>query len=217
LSALADPSRVTPCQDASPIDASSPKEPAVPYATPDDVIRALRALTVADYLRMWRCAYYHLRGCNPYHDPDDLRSAAIDSVCNAAQTIAAGEKQHGRAWRTDVPFMAHVLQTIRGLASDSRRAAEHRVMVRDGQDHEARDPDDPQALLLRAERDQQAQATLEHLKKDAELREILEGLAEGKTHVEIQKTSSMTKTTYESARRRLLRRLETMREQGGHS
>jgi hypothetical protein len=173
-------------------------------------------LTRVELLRFERYARQWVAGTH-YAHARDLVHAAFGSVLSAAETLAAGQKKKGRAWRTSVAFGAHIANTIKGLSSDSRRSVERKRVVRDGHDHEpvdGNDPRDPLMILLAHERGKSEEAVLAALRKDAEIGAILDGLEDGMSAAEIRIRLCMTPTQYASARRRLLRKVEQLRQGG---
>jgi DNA-directed RNA polymerase specialized sigma24 family protein len=195
-------------------------QPSIPCATPDEVKRAVAALTPVQIQRLRLFALYTLGG-SAYSPaaPEELLQDAISGAWEAAKTVSLGQHQVGRAWRPgNISFEGFLQGAMRGIASDSRRSADRRNVVR-GEDHEGYDDAHPEAFLVDLEaavaRARVEQAALDELKADPVMKALVEGLVAGKKPGEIQRDVGITPTEYESARRRLRRWTEKYRG-GGH-
>lgn len=192
-------------------------------ATAEEAEQAIQQLTDVDYFRLVKVARL-LIGGSSYGTAEDLAAEAIQTPYLAAR----GEG--GRRWPKDVDFMAYLVQTMRGLASDSRKSAtcrstvSNRVPSRDGPDeHDLFDQPrfsslSPEESAIEAEDEEDCQQADdsylakidERFKNDAGVQWIIRGLKEDKSPGEIQELSGMTKTQYESAQRRWRRGVEKL-------
>lgn len=201
--------------DGQPID----------FATPDDIREAISALSKADHYRIYKAARFCLWGTG-YADPQEIINEAILRTMKAA----SGEK--GRHWPKDVPFVSYVIMTMQGLADDSRESVVQKktdymeamaaksetdcaedVLGRHGHYH----PDHLSRAVENEEtrsREEQAKKIVdkidEHFKGDDEVNWIIMGHKDGMGASEIRDLSGMTKTQYETARRRFRRGLDKL-------
>ncbi len=192
-------------------------------AAADEVAQAIQALTDADYVRLIKAARIKL-GDTVYAGAEDLVNEAVVTPYRAA----LGEG--GRRWPKDVSFVAFLIMTIRGIASDSRRSATQRrtlsaqMLTKEGQGE--RDVFDALYLtapsveeqLLDDEQEQEREARNqkdlttvdEFFRNDDEIQWIMIGVQERMSPKDIQEMSGMSKTQYESAQRRWRRGLEKL-------
>jgi hypothetical protein len=195
-------------------------------ATAEEVQRAIRELGRADYLRLLKTARVKMGG-SVFTDPAEL----VDQALLTPYKAASGEG--GRRWKKSVNFVAFVMKTIQGLASDSRNAAERRLTVSNLMPGQEGEPDHdlfdkPGLATVSAEeqvitevdaqlneaaeraRDAHLVKVKEHFRNDAEVGWIMRGIEEDKSAQEIQSLSGMSATRYATARRRWRRGLETL-------
>jgi DNA-directed RNA polymerase specialized sigma24 family protein len=185
------------------------------HATVKDFLIAWNQLTDADHLRLRRAARRYMGG-TLYRDPQELVADAI----NTAYCAAAGHG--GRRWPLEVRFMAYLINTIRGIASDERRAQARHPTITGclGPEDQlpesaAIDPSDSRTVSAedwcsqaqeRHHRDQQGEDWLDkarhHFQNDADVLWIIRGIVEGLSASEIIRLSGMTETRHESAHRR---------------
>ena len=203
------------------MDSSKPLDGEV--ATADEVAQAVQALTDGDYVRLVKAARIKLGG-TAYASAEDLVNEAVVTPFRAAR----GEG--GRRWRKDVSFIAFLIMTIRGIASDSRRSATLRRTVsaqrvaKEGEGErdvfdalnltvpsvEEQLLDDEQEQEREARNQKDFAAVDEFFRNDDEIQWIMIGIQEQKSPTDIQEISGMSKTQYESAQRRWRRGLEKL-------
>lgn len=193
-------------------------------ATTIDAVRAaIDALDGTQWARLYKRASILLGGTQ-YRDPQELLNEAV------VRTLRAANGEHGRHWPASVPFVAYLMQTIRGLASDSREslaAAPLREMETLATDSLSADEAlgahgqfHPDVVTLAieagecAEARENAQADVAKIDAffagDNEVGWIIEGTKEGLQAKEIRELAEMTPTQYETARKRLRRGLEKL-------
>jgi hypothetical protein len=192
-------------------------------ATTVEIQAAIEALNEEELLRIGKAASSFAPGTQ-YADPAELFNEAITRCMSAA----AGKG--GRPWPVHVPFVAFVIKTMQGLASDSRESWEQRSLVA-AEDLASDDQTGEQFLELRnrselsteelaierqeaAERESQAQRTLEALRallagNQAAL-DVLDARLAELSMSEALEMFDLTKTQYESAQRALRRALEKL-------
>lgn len=206
-----------------------PRATPVRYATVPEVIKAIDALTGADALRLLKVARCVMGG-SEYQRAEHLVQAAVTTPLFAA----AGHL--GRQWPVEVPFMAFLIMTMKGLAHDSRGRRERTryvsTVVRstahdvDGTERTASNVLDfhhlatqsfEQTLLEEQECTERRCAArtvlaqvLKRFKRDRQVMAIIGGLGAGKRAHEIWEQAGMSQTEYENARKRLRRGLEKL-------
>jgi hypothetical protein len=190
------------------------------WATSDEVRRAIQQLSDVDYLRLRKAARLKMGG-SAYSDPAELVNQALLTPYKAA----LGEG--GRRWKRNVNFLAFVVKTIQGLASDSRGSAELRLtgsnLVPSREGEAPRDLFDSQAfatvsaeeeILARSDtesqksREDQLASVREFFREDEHVNWIIKGIEEDKSAQEIQSLSGMSETEYATAHRRWRRGCE---------
>ncbi len=192
-------------------------------AAADEVAQAVQVLTDADYVRLIKAARIKLGG-TVYASAEDLVNEAVVTPFRAA----LGEG--GRRWRKDVSFVAFLIMTIRGIASDSRRSATQRrtvsaqMLMKEGEGErdvfdaldltapsvEEQLLDDEQEQEWEARNQKDFTAVDEFFRNNDEIQWIIIGIQERKSPTDIQEISGMSKTQYESAQRRWRRGLEKL-------
>lgn len=192
-------------------------------ATTAEIQAAIEALNEEDLLRIGKAARSFAPGTH-YTDPAELTNEAITRCMSAA----AGKG--GRPWPVAVPFVAFVIKTMQGLASDSRESWEQRNLV-SAEDLADDDQTGEQFLELRdravpstedlvidrqeaAERETRAARVLEAVRAQlADNQTALDVLEARLAELSVPDTLEMfnlTKTQYESAQRALRRALEKL-------
>jgi DNA-directed RNA polymerase specialized sigma24 family protein len=172
-------------------------------ATPADVEAEIQKLTEADYIRIRRVTGLQVRGTG--FCPDEL----VIIVLQEPWLVAMG--QRGRRWPPKVAFMAYLIMTVEGMCKDERlrlwRLAKRRAIL-DSEDESVPDVADL------VDRHEQAKKTLDELfalcTLDRGVLEIIKAEAEGASPEDVQQRSGMTRTEYNTARRRLRRRMERL-------
>jgi DNA-directed RNA polymerase specialized sigma24 family protein len=182
------------------------------FATPEEVRVAIRSLTDADYVRLRQHARIALAGTT-FSSADELLVHVLGTAYVAAHQCG-GE---GRRWTTAVGFMAYLIMTMRGVASDSRRSTRRRREVRNGQGPDIEDSlqyaaPPPEQLLVEEEsrRDfAHVEETVQaHFAADQQVGWVIRGIKTGTPARKIQLQAGMTKQDYDSAQRRWRRGLD---------
>ena len=193
------------------------------YATSSDVQAAIELLDLSPVHKVYRAARA-LMGGSEYRDPFELINEAVRRCMQAAVG------QQGRAWPVDVPFEAYLMQSMEGLASDSRDSwyqrnhVEVEALAIDGQSDDdvfgalRSHAPSVEASLVEAEGQQQRESEAE--KAVAKIKDYFVGkpavanLIDGKlaelTAAEIREMFDMTQTQYDSAHRAYRRGLEQL-------
>jgi RNA polymerase sigma-70 factor (ECF subfamily) len=172
-------------------------------STPLERAIARRLVSDMDLLRLKAIARIHARGLPPEVSWSDLLQEALARVLNGSRQVPE-----------DIPlevFMSGVMRSIRAeYWRRMRRDAQHRRASEDPQDaasNEAEPLDpapDPERALL-AQQELEAIATL--FADDPIALQIIVGLGDGLSAEEIRAACGLTKTEYDSARKRMRRAL----------
>ncbi len=189
------------------------------FAVAGDIQAAIEALSAAEAYRLHRAARLLIRATE-YEQPQDL----LNEVFTRAMQASTGEP--GRRWpKSRVPFVAFVIETMKGLANDSRESAwvtrstslEEAQVAAEGDGVPAGSPPSVEEELLDLEeRDAaelkagQALSQIEGLfENDEEVSLMLECLKDGMIGAAIISTCGFRdQTHYETVRRRMRRRIE---------
>lgn len=197
--------------------------PGTVYATAADVRSAIEELSREEAARMHRAASYCMNGTR-YGSATDLVNEAL------LRCLRAADGQKGRRWPTAVPFVAFMIQTIKGVANDSRESLEQRASVplEDATLAAAAEVEAPglrtyttpdfveQAIQLEEEQERIEKAAADaarieaHFEGDAQMSWLIMGLKDDLSPSEIQAVSGMNQTQYNSARRKLRRHMEKL-------
>ena len=191
--------------------------------TIDDVRLAYESLTMDELYRLHKLGRVLLFGTE-YSDPQDLLNEAL------VRTLRSANGEKGRHWPKKVPFIAFLVQTMKGLADDSLNSS----YVKQTQDMEtlatealtadeaigAQGHTHPDVVALAIEAgevlDNRDRAIRDATRIDAyfagddEVRWLVMGHKDGLKAAEIRDLSSMDQTQYETARRRFRRGLEKL-------
>ncbi len=178
-----------------------------PPTSRDNVESAWRGLSAQDHIRLKRIAQVRAFGL-PDMEWQDLVQEAV------TRTLSGSRK-----WPSDVPFLAFLAQTMRSIANEqwllrNRRNEVSQSDFSEGEKQEsaifgyldsvAVDHISPERQLLAT----RAITDLEnYFAEDAEALLLLRGIAEGSTPVELQQAYGLTKTKYESAQKRIRRKI----------
>jgi DNA-directed RNA polymerase specialized sigma24 family protein len=175
-----------------------------PLQPPADRALALKLVTDCDLLRLKVIARLHGRSLPPDLSWADLLQEALARVLDGSRAIPAGVPT--------VAFLAGVMRSIKAEHWRRRRraneqqpvlATEYQVVA--AETAEACDPQpDPERWLIAA---QQLQAIGTLFAQDAVALQIIAGLGDGLTAEEIRRALGLTKTDYDSARKRMRRAL----------
>ncbi|MES2282516.1 MAG: hypothetical protein V4542_13975 [Pseudomonadota bacterium] len=193
------------------------------YATTEDICEAVERLTEAERGRIHRAAQYALLGTE-FTDPLELLGEAVQ------RTLEGVDVKNGRHWPKNVHFVAYLIMTMQSIAegssssiSQSRTAHLVTMAGHDGDVELAlaqegfSSPDVVErALELEETSERQARAAADaalieaHFAKDEEIQFLIMGDKDGLTPTEIRAVSGMDQTTYDTARRRFRRGLNTL-------
>ncbi len=196
------------------------------FAVAGDIQAAIEALTDAEAYRLHRCARL-LIGGTEYEQPQDL----LNEVFTRAMQAAIGKP--GRRWpKSTVPFVAFVIETMKGLVNDSRESAwltrstslEEAHVAAEGDAVPAGSSPSVEEELLNLEardaaelRAGQAVSGIEKLfENDEEVSLMLECLKDGMIGAAIISACGFRdQTHYETVRRRMRRGIEKLFPRGG--
>lgn len=191
--------------------------------TVDDVRLAYESLTNDELYRLHKLARVLLVGTE-YSHPQDLLNEAL------VRTLRAANGEKGRHWPKTVPFVAFLIQTMRGLADDSLNS----TYIKQTDEMEALATQaltadegigalghaEPDVVTLAIEAGEIAEihdrATRDaaridaHFAGDDEVGWLIMGHKDALKANEIRDLSGMNQTQYETARRRFRRGLEKL-------
>jgi hypothetical protein len=187
------------------------------HATVEEVRLAIDQLGRADRVRLLCVASIAMQG-SPYGEPRELVVDAIVATLHAAAGDGA------RRWRFEVPFVTHLITTMRGIAIDARRSMRRQAgdAALDGSPPHGSGSADPAErsypsvedhLIDRIGREHQeaiAEIVTRFFKGDAQVRWIIRGIMEKLPARRVQEMAGMTTVEYESARRRFHRGVDTL-------
>jgi DNA-directed RNA polymerase specialized sigma24 family protein len=171
--------------------------------TPAQVALALNIISRMDFLRLKAIARLHARGLPPDVSWDDLLQEAFTRAMTGSRRKPQGVPM--------VAFLAGIMRSLRaehwrrargGPADGTLRIDHQRDLSRAA---ELRDPgsDLEQALLAR----EQIEAVERLFDGDSVALGIIAGLAEGRSAAQIRSVLKISKTVYDSARKRIRRAL----------
>ena len=197
-------------------------------ATLEEFAEAVRRLT-GDELRRLRRRGDHLAFGTGYAGGLELLGEAVVRALVGASG-SPRERLKGRVWRQGVPFLAFLMMTMKGLASDSRGSLP--VLVErqmealtgdDGEDSAAmRRPglchssveeelverEESEARLRQVDAD--ARLIERHFEDDHEVRAILEGEKADWSAERVREEYGMTRRAYDTARTRMRRGVDKL-------
>lgn len=199
------------------------KPPDRAYATAEEIGEAVESLTEAELGRIHRAAQYALFGTE-YTNPLELLGEAVQ------RTLEGVGVKEGRHWPKNVHFVAYIIRTMQSIADgssdsiiQSRTAHLETLAGRDGDAELAlaqegfSSPDVvEQALEVEETTERQARAAADaalieaHFANDEEIQFLIMGDKDGMKPDEIRAVSGMDQTTYDTARRRFRRGLNTL-------
>ncbi len=159
---------------------------------PAQTALALELVSDMDLLRLKALARLYARGCPAEVSWEDLLQEALTRVLVGTRVIPEG-----------VPMVAFLAGVMRSLRSEQQRRA--RAREREAREIELRDggPGPERALSAR----QELGAIRQLFAGDALVLQIIAALGEGLTAAQICETRGISKTDYESARKRMRRTL----------
>lgn len=192
-------------------------------ATLDDVRQAIESLSKEDRYRLRKAAAICLLGTE-YQDYQEIINEAIVRTMNAANGCK------GRRWPKNVPFIAYLIQTIKGLADDSRKSSiQTKTEYMETMATETASVEDvlgriehfhldvvSQAIELEETEERRVRAKADadkidaHFSGDREVTWIIMGHKDRCSAAEVREMGEMTQTQYETARRRFRRGLEKL-------
>jgi RNA polymerase sigma-70 factor (ECF subfamily) len=167
----------------------------------DEIEEALTSLTEADLHRL-RKAATHFAARSAYQTWEDLFQEAVVRALDGT-----------RKCRRDVNVVTFLRNVMRSLLSADNELHEHKLRAAVSDEKEKQDqinlivssqcsPEEQLALSS------ESNAIFALFGEDDEITMILMGLQEGLSAKEIQEISGIDKTTYESARKRMRRKIE---------
>jgi DNA-directed RNA polymerase specialized sigma24 family protein len=170
---------------------------------PAETALALNLVSRMDFLRLKTIARLHARGLPPDVTWDDLLQEAFTRVLVGSRRQPQGV--------TMVAFLAGVMRSLRsehwrrarrGLGSREVRIDQQRDLSREVALHDPA-PDPERSLIAR----QELSAIERLFAGDPAVRNIIAGLAEGRSAAQIRAATGISKTDYDSARKRMRRAL----------
>lgn len=193
------------------------------YATAEEICEAVERLTEAELGRIHRAAQYALFGTE-YSNPLELLSEAVQ------RTLEGVGVKDGRHWPKNVHFVAYIIKTMQSIAEGSSssitKSRTEYLETMAGHDGDAElalaqegfsSPDViEQALEIEETVERQARAAADaalieaHFANDEEIQFLIMGDKDGMKPSEIRAVSGMDQTTYDTARRRFRRGLNTL-------
>lgn len=171
-------------------------------STPAEQALGLRLVTETDLLRLKAIARLHARLLPPDTGWSDLLQEAFARVLDGSRRQPPG--------LPILPFLAGVMRSLKTeYWRRARREALNLPKLRaEVADSGGAGPVDPRAEVERGLQAMQELAAIYHLfADDSQARQIIAGLAEERTPEEICESCSMSKTDYDSTRRRMRRAL----------
>lgn len=175
-------------------------------ATPKEVAAALQQMSRADRVRLEHFARLRAAGLQGL-EWEDLLHEAIDRVLSGA-----------RKWPRSVPLVAFMCGTMRSISGDLWREGRHKSEVAlptsgegDLGSYDLADSSpDPERQVI-------ARRTLKNIfslfQGDDDALAVLNGLGDGSSPEEIQKSNGITPTRYANAQKRIRRRVSSIFEE----
>lgn len=167
---------------------------------PTETVVALNLVTEMDLLRLKTIARLHARGLPPDVGWDDLLQEAVTRVLTGARRVPQGIAA--------VAFLAGVMRSLRSEHWRRFRGEKPREASSDYRAHRSRSaalrdvaPDPERSVIAM----QELNAIERLFADDPVVLKIIDGLGEGLTAEQIRVALGLSKTDYESARRRLRR------------
>lgn len=177
---------------------ATPDEP----ATDAEIVSAIQALGPADLVRLGKVASFRARalaGAGLGQSGDDLLQEAIKRTLTG-----------DRHWRKSIPFVTHLIATMRSIAHHALEKLQGAVVVSTGSEDAQNLPTlslaaDPERVVAARERLQQIR---EQFEDDDEVTLVLEGLAAGMKGIDVQRDLGLTAQQYETIVLRLRRGID---------
>lgn len=182
------------------------------------LVRAFRALTVADRLRLQRFAKFRVRGLGRAANGRDWQDLWQEAVWRTL--LGAADENKGRHWKKDrVDFVGHFAQAMRSIANSwKRQFAQEKYMFSlsdlqrcDSEDRQYSPLDNVASGDVRAD-DRMIEMEEEDrirtiLSDDADASRVLQGLMDGLKKNEILPRYGLDEKRYAAAIRRMLKLL----------
>jgi RNA polymerase sigma-70 factor (ECF subfamily) len=170
---------------------SSPEDAvAVMHHLPAEALEAVKSLSDGEKAALLKIAKMYARTRLTRYDHEDLLQEAIVRILEGT-----------RRWPTGVPFMAFICGTMRGIAWDWRGDSRNA----DSEETELASPEEGNAI---ARIDAQKLLTL--FTDDPIAQKLIVGMMEGARGEDLWESSGLTKTEYESKRKKIRRRIERL-------
>lgn len=170
------------------------------HLSPSEIRRALDRLRPAEILRLSLLAQHWARGLRQY-DADDLLNEAFDRVLSQR-----------RPWPSDVPMPAFFNGVMRSIANQWRREEVRESLI---EDHREGATDELEGGLTP---DYEINDLLSRMRlaldDDLQARGILEHILMDSSREDAQAALGLDATSYDTARRRMIRRMFTTFESG---
>jgi RNA polymerase sigma-70 factor (ECF subfamily) len=167
---------------------------------PTETALALKLLTPTELLKLKAIARLHARGLPPDVGWEDLLQEAITRALLGSRVQPEGV--------TAVGFLAGVMRSLKAEHWRRVRRGERRAEVRGEEDPRQVEPRDPRPDPERALAARQELDAIERLfAEDHQALQIIAGLASGLSAHEIRAATCLSKTDYDSARKRMRRAL----------
>jgi RNA polymerase sigma-70 factor (ECF subfamily) len=182
----------------SPAEASTVEEAAViTHHSPAEALNAIGSLSTGDKAALMKVARIYARLGRSRYDHEDLLHEAFARVLEGT-----------RRWPTGVAFMPFMCWVMRGIASDWRVGGEN-----SGGRNE--DPGEEEAATAVSGEGEavakiDAQKLVGLFNDDPAAQKLLIGMMEGARGEELWESSGLTKTDYDSKRRKIRRRIERL-------
>lgn len=207
----------------------SPTSPPERHASPEEVAEAVANLRPEELWRLRKRAQLQIFGTE-YTDPMELLGEAVRRAMIATDPNKR-EDERGRPWPMDrIALPAFLSKSIDGIADDSRQSlqqtATERLEALAGEDRDTgavlygaghyhtdvvEQALDLEETLARQDAAKADVDTIErHFAGDQAVLAIIEGEKEGMSAREVQALFELDETTYDSARRRLRRKVDKL-------
>jgi len=170
---------------------SSPEAAAVAALhSPAEALEALKLLSDSQKAALLKAAKAYARIRRTRYEHEDLLQEAVTRVLEGT-----------RKWPVGVPFMAFMCGAMRGIAWDWRAESQDS----DPEESEAGKPEEGDAIARI-----DAQKLLKLFSDDPIAQRLLVGMMEGARGEELWESSGLTRTDYESKRKKIRRRIERL-------
>ncbi len=176
------------------------------FATREEVVTALSSLTDDQMILLGKWARYYVRGI-PLLDHEDLLHTAIVAVLNG------GEKGKTRQWPKSINFLTFLSNVMKSIASSQRRSQisflGKTVLLEDAEASLAVESHETEIIKF-IEVEEELVFLRSLFKDDLEASTILEFMLNGASKIKILKETGMSEKRYDSARKRIRRKVENL-------